>query len=76
MDREERIWEQIQLCTCCGSFDFPKRSDCIGCTDEVDAQISAEADRISAITREIASAGGAPIGNGTPWDDVVENGEI
>lgn len=62
MDRQTRIDETIDACTECGSrWEFPKRADCDGCTAAVDDEIardalagSSEADRIAAITRDIA----------------------
>lgn len=58
MDRQARIDEVIAACTECGGRDFPMRPDCDGCINAVDDEIASElagwADRISAITREIA----------------------
>jgi len=61
MDRQARIDEAIAECMECGQSGFPKRPDCDGCTFAVDDEIArealtgnAEADRIAAITRDIA----------------------
>lgn len=63
MSRADRIYETIAACTECGGREFPKRSDCDGCTALVDEEIAAEAaspgaeaDRIWAITREVAAS--------------------
>ena len=63
MSRENRIAATIAACTECGQRDFPKHSDCDGCTALVDDEMAAEAaapqaeaDRLLAITREIATA--------------------
>ena len=63
MSREDRIAEAIAECTECGGREFPKVSDCDGCTAAVDDQIAEEAraasakgDRIMAITRAIAQS--------------------
>jgi uncharacterized OB-fold protein len=59
MTREEMIEEAIGTCSGCGSREFPRRDDCQSCIDAVDEWIAsrqaAEADRISAITRDIAA---------------------
>lgn len=39
--RQDRIDAAIAACTECGGFDFPKRSDCDGCTNAVDEEIAA-----------------------------------
>lgn len=61
-DRQERIDAAIRACTECEGRDFPKRSDCDGCTAAVDEEIANEARKgrmdidqaISAITEKFA----------------------
>lgn len=43
MDRQAMIDETIAACEHCGSHEFPKRSDCDGCTAAVDDEIAAKA---------------------------------
>jgi uncharacterized OB-fold protein len=58
-ERDDMIYETVRKCGGCGSREFPRRSDCESCIAAVDewiaSQTSAEADRIAAITREIAT---------------------
>lgn len=42
LSRQERIDETIAACTECGSWGFPRRSDCESCTAVVDAEIAHE----------------------------------
>jgi uncharacterized OB-fold protein len=60
--REGMIEEYIAACTECGGREFPKRSDCDGCTHAVDECLaemarsaSSDADRYAAATRAIAT---------------------
>lgn len=42
MLRLDRIYAAIEACTECGGRDFPKHSDCDGCTAAVDEELAAE----------------------------------
>lgn len=56
MDREALIEAEIEACPECGRRDgFPKLWDCEDCIAAVDERLCEDADRISAITRDIAA---------------------
>lgn len=42
-DRQDRIDAEIEACTGCGSWEFPKRSNCVDCIAAVDERIADEA---------------------------------